>query len=137
MYTPARPLLVPPPAAYPITDVTVSTPTSWMLTGYLEKDTGEMSLRAPTWVARGGRVTLRGEVSSVGNTTVRIYKRAAGKTSDTLIATAPAILNDRFQAHFAFRTRALKVDTRFTAVWDGDEASLGATASRLVRVRAR
>ena len=135
VYTPDRPLVVPPPAVYPIVDVTASTPTSSVLTGYVEKSTGAMSLRAPAVVRSGASAKVRGVIYSVaGNTTVSIYKRLAGRTKYVFAAKVPAVMDEDYQAHFSFRTGALRANTRFKAVWDGDEQSLGATASRLVRV---
>jgi len=135
VYAPERPLVVPPPAVYPIAEVGASTRTTSALTGYVEKSTGAMSLRAPAVVRRGASARLRGVIYSVaGNTTVSIYRRVAGGTKYVFVAKVPAVMDDDFEARFSFRTGALKADTRFKAVWGGDEQSLGATASRLVRV---
>ena len=80
VYVPERPLVVPPPAVYPIVDVAGATPTSSVITGYVEKSTGAMSLRAPALVRRGTSARLRGVIHSVvGNTAVSIYRRVAGR----------------------------------------------------------
>jgi hypothetical protein len=106
-----------------------------VITGYVEKSTGAMSLRAPALVRRGTSVRVSGVIYSVvGNTAVDIYKRVAGASSYVFVAKVPAVMGDDFRAHFSFRTGALRANTRFKAVWDGDEYSLGATASRLIRV---
>jgi hypothetical protein len=136
VYTPSRPLVLPPPAIYPIVDLSASTATVSPLTGDVTKQTGAIHLTAPYAVRRGSSARVRGVIESVvGNTTVRIYRRVVGQTAGTFVRTVQAVMDEDYAAHFSFRTGALRKNTRFTAVWGGDEQSLGATASRLVRVR--
>lgn len=138
-FEPDRPLILPPPAIDPVVDqVVATTPMTSALSDSVMKQNGSMRLMAPLRVRRGAAVKVRGVIYGVaGHTSVSIYKRAAGQTKDTFVKKVTAIMNEDYDATFSFSTGPLRTATRYTAVWDGDSGSLGATATRLIRIRAR
>ena len=109
----------------------------WVTRGGMSLRTGMMFMRvAPTTMAYDGSAQLRGFVPSArGKSNVEIYQRSAGASSFTLAATVPVTVRHGFGV-FHCRLTKMTVNTTVKAVWDGDDRSLGATATRSVHVRA-
>jgi hypothetical protein len=110
--------------------------TTWYVRGNLTKQTASMHLYASPSATKPGRtVTLMGvfDAQDASGTTVTIYRG----TSTTPYATnVPVVVTPDGMAQFVVRAKVLsKKNTRFTAVWDGSDSYIGATASRTVRVR--
>jgi hypothetical protein len=110
----------------------------WVTKGGVSLRTGMVFLRAmPTTAAYNGSVLLGGVVPSAhGKSNVEIYQRATGASSFGLVATVPVTVKHGFGI-FHYRVSKMTLNTTFKAVWDGDDRSLGATATRSVQVRAR
>jgi hypothetical protein len=111
--------------------------------GEKSKNTVRLSLTGmPTLVRRGGTTMLFGSLShAAGPTTVTLYMRKAGQTTDTLLATGVPVTVQpsshpwsRQLCTFTYLVRHINRTTKFTAVWDGDSAYLGATGKCRVRV---
>ena len=109
----------------------------WVTRGGMSLRTGMMFMRvAPTTMAYDGSAQLRGFVPSAhGKSNVEIYQRTAGTSSFALVTTVPVTVRHGFGT-FHCRVTKMTLNTTFKAVWDGDDRSLGATATRSVHVRA-
>ena len=112
--------------------------TSWVVSGSLQVPTSVLRLHAsPKTVDYGRATTLSGVIElAAADTVVELYATPRGRTTRTLIATVPATVSDSI-ASFAYRVSNVRTTTRYTAVWAGDAANLGATSSVLVTVRPR
>ena len=111
--------------------------TPWFVNGDLSLNASQMLLRAqPTVVKKYSRVRLTGLIMGGAKaTTVSLYESRLGTKTRRLIATVPVKRNADGLGTFSYVRKNLKAHTRFTAIWDGDDATLGATASVVVRVR--
>jgi hypothetical protein len=112
--------------------------TDWVTQGSVSLPTGMIALRVmPTTAHYNGRVLLVGLVPSAhGKSNVEIYQRPAGAPSFGLVATVPVIVHHGV-GMFHCQVPKMTRNTTFKAVWDGDNRSLGATATRNIRVSAR
>ncbi len=116
--------------------VKTSSHTAWVTQGSISLPTGRILLHVmPRTVRHNGRVRLVGIVPSAhGKSNVKIYARPAGTTSFALVATVPLTVSHHI-GMFHYVTSKLTRNTTFKAAWDGDDRSLGATATKSVRVR--
>lgn len=119
--------------------VETSTATPWSIEDGIAKPNGRLSLSRTTQVVGYGKSTVVTGVlsSAAGDTTITLFRRSAPATIDSTLALVPVTSDAYGEASFNHPTSGLRTNTRFTAVWEGDEANLGATASVLVKVRAR
>ena len=109
--------------------------TDYVVTGSVSKPTADLTVRArPAKVHRNQRTTLSGSFFAAGDTSVRIYRRYRGETTFVKVATVPVSVGDGF-GEFAYRTSRLKKAAVFKVVWDGDDATLAATARVSVGLR--
>ena len=97
----------------------------------------QMLLRAqPKVVAKHSPVRLTGAIMGAAKATrVSLYESRVGTKSRRLIATVPVKRSAEGVATFSYVRKNLKASTRFTAIWDGDDSTLGATAKVVVRVK--
>jgi hypothetical protein len=87
-------------------------------------------------VKRHASARLFGMIMNVdGPTTVSLYGKRAGATTRTLLAVVPVSMTTDGTGLFTYTRKNLKKSIRFTAIWDGDNDHLGATASTYVRVK--
>lgn len=124
------------PGPAPVTPVSATAHTGWVVGGTISKATAGVSLRArPAKLEKRGRVLLQGVLANVSaDAGVRIYRRFVGATSAVLVATVPAPAG--FDgATFSYRTGVLARSAVFTAVFDGDAATLAGSGSVRVTVR--
>jgi hypothetical protein len=114
-----------------------SVATAWVINGDLSLKADEMTLRARTKVvARRSSARLAGSIMRLGeDTTVSLYATRIGSKASRLIATLPVTRTPEGMGTFSYTYRKLKASTRFTAVWNGDDTFLGATATAVVRVK--
>ena len=111
--------------------------TTWFVNGDLSLSASQMLLRAqPKVVKRHSRARLTGVIMGVSKaTTVSLYESRVGTKTRRLVATVPVRKHADGTGTFSYVRKNLKASTRFTAIWDGDDAALGATAKVVVRVR--
>ena len=122
------PDVVPVGAADNFASVSSTVATDYVVTGSIAKPTAGLTVRArPAKVYRNQRTTLSGSFFAAGDTSVRIYRRYKGEATFVKVATVPVSVGDGF-GEFAYRTSRLKKAAVFKVVWDGDEATLAATA---------
>jgi hypothetical protein len=140
VYTPQAQVVPvgPAPTPSPGNPITVISPTDWVLSGSLQKPTAQLVLNAPGRVSVGQGAAISGSINPVvGDTTVALYKREAGQSSDTFVGSVPAHADGSGGASFNVDTGALTRTTRFTVTWGGDKGALGATAGVRIAVEAR
>jgi hypothetical protein len=117
------------------------------LTGGVEKDIARIRVRVmPRRIVAGRPVFVTGDLDNVYDVdsgTVKIYKRQAGQTTDTLVTEVPLKLesNDPEEGDGTFTftavVRGLRHNSRITAVWSGNKTYLPADAWAVVRVHRR
>ncbi len=111
--------------------------TTAYVNGDIEMSSDQMILRAlrPV-VKRHSSAKLIGAIMNVdAPTTVSIYERHAGQKTDKFVATVPVKMTADGTGEFTFTQKNLDKSTRFTAIWNGDDSDLGATATAVVRVK--
>jgi hypothetical protein len=125
-----------PDGSDPAAETTAST--SWVVSGSLQLPTSVLRLHAsPKTVDYGRATVLSGTIElAAADTVVELYATPRGSTTRKLIATVPATASESI-ASFMYRVGNVRTTTRYTAVWAGDEANLGATGSVLVSMRPR
>ncbi len=125
-----------PDRSDPAAEATAST--SWVVSGSLRLPTSLLRLHAsPKTVDYGRATVLTGTIEvAAADTVVELYATPRGSTTRRLIGTVPATTSESI-ASFMYRVSNVRTTTRYTAVWAGDEANLGATGSVLVTVRPR
>ncbi len=116
--------------------VKVTSHSDWVTQGSISLPTGRILLHVmPRTVRHNGRVRLVGIVPSAhGQSSVKIYQRTAGTSSFQLVASLPLVVRHGLGS-FQYHSGKLTRNTTFKAAWDGDDRSLGATATMSVRVR--
>ena len=114
-----------------------SSATSWFVNGNLSLSADQMSLQAQrAIVARHSRAQLTGVIANLDSaSTVSLYERRVGKKARKLVATVPVIETPSGEGFFFYGSKHLTASTRFIAIWDGDDANLGATATAFVKVK--
>ena len=111
--------------------------TASYVNGDLTLSADQMMLRAlrPV-VKRRSSVRLVGTIMNVdAPTTVSLYATRLGTATRKLVAVVPVSMNADGTGVFSDLQKNLKKSTRFTAIWDGDDTDLGATATTVVRVK--
>ena len=124
--------------------VTAQVPMNTYLTGSVSKSQADISVYQESWPAVAGRpLTLKGNLNAEGadleGSTVKIYTRDAGETTDTLLMEVPVesvTSGDSTENTFAAEIPAAKHTTTVTAAWDGNDSYLRSTTSTLVEVQA-
>lgn len=107
----------------------------WMVEGNVMKDTGRLAVRAPATVVKGKAFSINGRVVSAdGDTTLTLYKRVAGTSTYQVVGPVQATATGDGSAVFSKKVRITK-NTSFKLVWEGDGSHLGATWTKLVRVK--
>jgi hypothetical protein len=111
--------------------------TTWFVSGDIYMDPSQMMLQAlPKAVKRHAPARLMGALMPATSATkVSIFESRLGSSKRKLVATVPVQANARGVGMFSFVRKNLKASTRFIAVWDGDDTTLGATAKAVVRVK--
>jgi hypothetical protein len=111
--------------------------TTWFVSGDLYMSPSRMLLQAPAKVVkRHSPAVLMGTVMRTNTATkVSLYESRVGTSKRRLIATVPVQRSAQGVGTFSYVRKNLKASTRFTAVWDGDDSTLGATAKVVVRVK--
>ena len=121
----------------------VVTDMSEFLTGGVEKDLAAFQMFAfPSRIVAGEPVIAVGLLNAmgIGDDSVQIYKREAGQTTDTLVATAPLVQqgsddgSDTNPYMFNALVANLRHNATITAVWAGNDQYLAASASAKVSV---
>jgi hypothetical protein len=109
----------------------------WVVNGDIYMRSSMMFVHASQrMVRRGAPVVIVGEVGRVTKPTkVSVFARRVHGGKRRLVATVPVSLVHGMGS-FVYRASHVRSSTRFTFIWDGDDAYLGSTASTLVRVRA-
>ncbi len=97
----------------------------------------QMTLRAyPTVVKRHSSALLVGAIMNVNKaTTVSLYGTRVGTKTRKLIATVSVTRMANGMGVFSYTRKNLTSSTKFTAIWDGDDSNLGATAAATVKVK--
>ena len=113
------------------------------LTGEVAKSQAEIQLYQQSGPAVAGRtVRLGGYLSAEGadlsGTTVKIYTRDAGETTDTFVEEVPVEAGDEDEGGGYSFSAAITArhTTTVTATWEGNDDYLPSSASRVVKVRA-
>ena len=111
--------------------------TASYVNGDLTLNGDQMMLRALRPVVKAhASVRMVGAIMNVdAPTTVSLYATRLGTTARKLIATVPVLMTADGTGVFSYLQKDLKKSTRFTAIWDGDDSNLGATATAVVRVK--
>ena len=111
--------------------------TTSFVNGDLTLNADQMILRAQrSVVKRHASARLMGVIMSVdAPTTVSLYGRPVGAKTGKLLATVPVRMTADGTGVFSYTRKNLTASTRFTAIWDGDDTDLGATATAMVRVK--
>ena len=121
----------------------VVTDMSEFLTGGVEKDLAAFQMFAiPPRIVAGEPVMAVGLLNAmgIGDDSVQLYKREAGQTTDTLVATAPLVQqgsddgSDTNSYLFQAVVANLRHNATITAVWAGNDQYLAASASTKVSV---
>jgi hypothetical protein len=116
-------------------------PSSYYVSGAISASTTTMDLTlTPKTVDYGARtVTVSGTVGSIaGDTTLALYRRAAGQSAWTLVDGDVAVEQQSDgSGTYLIALTGPKHSTTYRAVWDGDSRSLGASAEAKLQVRAR
>ena len=108
----------------------------WVVDGDVLKDTGRLSVHAPSKVTKGKRFTISGYiVSADGDTTLTLYKRPAGNSAYTRVGAVQATATGDGSADFSRTVAGINKATSFKLVWNGDGSNLGATWTRLIRLK--
>jgi hypothetical protein len=112
--------------------------TAQVLYGEVYKQTSRMYLRAfPSSVPKGGRTVLRGIIEAGGTAgTVSIYKKVTGfdpANPGTPLVTVP-VVKSHGMLFFVWRTRPILRETRFVAIWSGNDRFLSGSATRVIRI---
>jgi hypothetical protein len=119
-----------------------SAATGSCLSGIEELRTSLLRLRASrSRIPLGGKLVLRGSVRPTnGDTVVHLYARDA-EGHRRHLADVPATVGDSSDYYssclFSRAVKGLRHTATLTAVWDGDDRSIGSTGTRRVRVVAR
>jgi len=110
--------------------------TGLVVSGRVSKPTAGLAATArPAKVRRYQRTTISGSFAAAnGDTAVRIYRRYRGETTVVHVATVPVTAADGMGS-FAYSSGRLRKAAVFKVVWDGDAATLGATARVAVGLR--
>ena len=110
--------------------------TPWFVNGDVSMNASHMLLRAqPRIVKKHSPVRLTGAIMGAAKaTTVSLYETRVGTSKRRLIATVH-VRNAEGMATFSYLRKNLQASTRFTAIWDGDDSTLGATAKVVVKVK--
>ena len=111
--------------------------TASYVNGDLTLNGDQMMLRALRPVVKAhASVRMVGAIMNVdAPTTVSLYATRLGTTARKLIATVPVLMTADGTGVFSYLQKDLEKSTRFTAIWDGDDSNLGATATAVVRVK--
>ena len=109
----------------------------WVVDGDVFKDAGRLSVHVPSKVVNGRRIMLFGMILSAdADTTVQVYKRTAGTTTFKPVGQPlQAGLDNDGSAMFSASLAGIRKNTTFKVVWAGDDDHLGATWSKLVKVK--
>jgi hypothetical protein len=120
-----------------VIETTVTTP--WVLAGYKTKRTSQIAAYPSRMSIPYGRAAssfcVMWPVSRA--TTVTVYRRAAGQTSDTTYSLIPVTSIRWGDGVFTARLGRPTKNTRYTLDWDGDSGALGTTSTIAVGVRCR
>jgi len=111
--------------------------TTWFVNGDISMNASHMVLRAlPNVVKKHSQVRLVGAIMGAANATrVSLYESRVGTKSRRLVATLPVKRDAEGVATFSYLRKNLSASTRFIAIWDGDDSTLGATARVVVKVK--
>ena len=111
--------------------------TTWFVNGDISMNASHMLLRAvPNVVKKHSQVRLVGAIMGAANPTrVSLYESRVGTKSRRLVATLPVKRDAEGVATFSYLRKNLSASTRFIAIWDGDDSTLGATARVVVKVK--
>jgi hypothetical protein len=111
--------------------------TASYVNGDIVMNADQMLLRAQRLVVkRHSAARLTGTIMSVdAPTTVSLYERRAGQKTDRLVAIVAVKMTADGTGVFSFAQKNLNKSTRFTAIWNGDDSNLGATATTVVKVK--
>jgi hypothetical protein len=111
--------------------------TSWFVSGDVTMEPSQMLLQAmPKVVKKHSPARLMGAVMQTTTATkVSLYESTVGSSKRRLIATVPVRTSAQGVGMFSYVRKNLKASTRFIAVWEGDDSTLGATARVVVRVK--
>ncbi len=111
--------------------------TTSFVNGDISLNASHMLLRAlPRVVKRHAKVRFIGTIMGTATATkVSLYASRVGTSKRRLIATVPVRRSAQGVGTFSYVRNNLKTSTRFTAVWDGDDSTLGSTARVVVRVK--
>ena len=111
--------------------------TTWFVNGDISMNASHMLLRAvPNVVKKHSQVRLVGAIMGAANATrVSLYESRVGTKLRRLVATLPVKRDAEGVATFSYLRKNLSASTRFIAIWDGDDSTLGATARVVVKVK--
>ncbi|MCX6371817.1 MAG: hypothetical protein NTX16_01835 [Actinobacteria bacterium] len=107
------------------------------VTGSVQGRTGRLRLRvSPSSVPYKGAFVVSGALAeTAGETTVDLYRLAAGSGAKVKIATVVAVPDGRGGAAFSRRLSGWTGNAQLIAEWDGDAVALGTSARATVVVR--
>jgi hypothetical protein len=127
--------------AAPQVPIEASVPTDWFLAGGAAKTSPSLTLRASKrTVSYRGSVMLSGSLQDLtegeitDETTVTLFSRAAGASSDTTLAELPIDPNSEEGPYFSYPAFGLRKNTVFTVKWPGDDTYLAASTPVTVKV---
>jgi len=111
--------------------------TTSFVNGDLTLNSDQMILRAQqSVVKRHASARLMGFIMSVdAPSTVSLYGTRVGTKTRKLLAVVPVTMTADGLGLFSYTRKNLTSSTRFTAIWDGDDSNLGATATATVKVK--
>jgi hypothetical protein len=111
--------------------------TTSFVNGDLTLNSDQMFLRAlQSVVKRHASARLMGIIMNVdASSTVSLYGTRVGTKTRKLLAVVPVTMTTDGMGVFSYTRKNLTSSTRFTAIWDGDDSNLGATATATVKVK--
>jgi hypothetical protein len=111
--------------------------TTSFVNGDLTLNSDQMFLRAlQSVVKRHASARLMGIIVNVdGPSTVSLYGTRVGTKTRKLLAVVPVTMTTDGMGVFSYTRKNLTSSTKFTAIWDGHDSDLGATATATVKVK--